>query len=49
MKFIKLLGLICLICFTFIYTEEIINVSIEQDEIMIKLKELENNYKTEPT
>lgn len=48
MKFIKLLGLLCLICFTFIYTEEIITVSIEQDEIMIKLKEIENNYKVEP-
>lgn len=48
MKYIKFLGLICLICFTFIYTEKIISVSIDQDEIMIKLKEIENNYKTEP-
>lgn len=48
MKYIKILGLICLICFTFIYTEKIIDVSIEQDEIMIKLKDIENNYKTEP-
>lgn len=49
MKFIKLLGLICLICFTFIYTEKIIDVSINQDEIMIKLKEIESSYKIEPT
>lgn len=48
MKFIKLLGLVCLICFTFIYTEKIINVSIEQDEIMIKLKEIEESYKINP-
>lgn len=48
MKFIKFLGLICLICFTFFYTEKIISVSIEQDEIMIKLKEIEQEYKTEP-
>jgi len=48
MKYIKFLGLICLICFTFIYTEKIINVSINQDEIMIKLKEMEKNYKTNP-
>ena len=48
MKFIKLLGLICLICFTFIYTEKIINVSIEKDEIMIKLKEVESKYKINP-
>ena len=48
MKFIKLIGLICLICFTFFYTEKIINVGINQDEIMIKLKDLEGNYKIEP-
>ena len=48
MKFIKLIGLICLICFTFFYTEKIINVGINQDELMIKLKEIENNYRIEP-
>jgi len=48
MKLIKLLGLFCLICFTFFYTEKIISVTIEQDEIMIKLKEIELNYKIEP-
>ena len=47
MKFIKLIGLICLICFTFFYTEKIIDVSTRQDEIMIKLKEIENDYKIE--
>lgn len=48
MKNIKFLGLITLICFTFIYTEKIIDVSIQQDEIMIKLKEIENNHKINP-
>lgn len=48
MKIIKFLGLICLICFTFFYTEKIISVSIEQDEIMIKLKEIEASHKVEP-
>lgn len=48
MKYIKLLGLICLFCFTFIYTEKIINVSIEQDEIMIKLKEIQSDYNISP-
>lgn len=48
MKLIKLLGLFCLICFTFFYTEKIINVTIEQDEIMIKLKEIESKNRTEP-
>ncbi|MBQ2872545.1 MAG: hypothetical protein IJE89_00925 [Bacilli bacterium] len=48
MKFIKLIGLISLICFTFFYTEKIISVSINQDQIMINLKEIENDYKIEP-
>lgn len=48
MKLIKLLGLICLICFTFFYTEKILTISINQDEIMIKLKEIELDYKIEP-
>lgn len=48
MKFIKFIGLICLICFTFIYTEKIIDISINQDEIMIKLKEIENTYNINP-
>ena len=48
LKQIKLLGLITLICFTFFYTEKIIDVTIEQDEIMIKLKEIENNKKITP-
>ena len=48
MKLIKLLGLICLICFTFFYTEKIISISINQDEIMIKLKEIESSYKINP-
>lgn len=39
MNFVKILGLFCLFCITFIYTEEVINVSINQDEIMIKIKE----------
>lgn len=48
MKIIKLFGLICLICFTFFYTEKIITVSTNQDEIMIKLKEIRTTNKIEP-
>jgi len=48
MKFIKLIGLISLICFTFFYTEKIITISISQDDIMIKLKEIETSHKIEP-
>ena len=42
MKTIKIIGLFCLFTLTFFYTEKVINVSIEQDEIMIKIKEYEN-------
>ena len=42
MKIIKIIGLFCLFTFTFFCTEKVINVSIEQDEIMIKIKEYEN-------
>lgn len=48
MKILKIIGLLCLFCFTFIYTEKIINVSIEQDEIMIKIKEYTNNHNIDP-
>ena len=48
MKILKLIGLFCLFCFTFIYTEKIINVSIEQDEIMIKIKEYTNTHNINP-
>lgn len=48
MKFIKIIGLLCLICFTFFYTEKVIDISIEQDEIMAKIKEEEQNYNISP-
>ncbi len=47
MKLIKLIGLLCLFCITFFYTEKVITVTMNQDEIMIKIKEYaeEHNYK----
>lgn len=48
MKPIKLIGLICLICFTFIYTEKTIDISIEQDEIMMELNNKQSKYNIEP-
>lgn len=42
MKIIKIIGLFCLFVLTFFYTEKVINISLEQDEIMIKIKEYEN-------
>lgn len=49
MKFIKIIGLFCLFSITFIYTEEVINVSMNQDEIMIKINEIENETNIDPT
>ena len=43
MKLIKIIGLIVLACITFFYTDKVINVSINQDEIMVKIKENANN------
>jgi len=48
LKLIKIIGFICLICLTFFYTENIINVSMNQDEIMIKIKETADTSNTSP-
>ena len=39
MKIIKIIGLFCLFCISFFYTEKVINIALNQDEIMIKIKE----------
>lgn len=49
LKIIKLIGLFTLFCFTFIFTEKVINVTIEQDEIMIKIKEATLSHNLPPT
>ena len=41
---IKLIGLTCLVCFSFFYTEKVIDVVNEQDEIMIKLNKIKDNF-----
>ncbi len=46
---IKTIGLISLICFSFFYTETIIDVVWQQDDIMIKINNEKDNYKIEPT
>lgn len=48
MKYFKIIGLFCLFCFTFIYTEKVIDVTIEQDEIMLKIKEEANKLNINP-
>lgn len=49
MKILKIIGLFCLFCFTFIYTDKIIDVTMEQDEIMVKIKEYATKLNTSPT
>ena len=43
MKFIKIIGLFCLFIISFIYTEKVIHISLDQDEIMLKIKEYKDN------
>lgn len=45
---IKMIGLVSLICFSFFYTETIIDVVNYQDDIMIKINEVKDNYKINP-
>lgn len=40
LKIIKIIGLFILFSFTFFFTEQVINVTQEQDEIMIKIKDI---------
>ena len=46
MKLIKIIGLFCLFIITFFYTEKVIDISLNQDYIMIKIKE--NNITINP-
>lgn len=45
---IKLIGLFTLIGFSFFYTDKVIEVIQDEDEIMIKLKEIKDDYYIEP-
>ena len=49
MKIIKIIGLFCLFCITFFYTEKVINVTLNQDELMIRIKEYAKNNNLSPT
>lgn len=46
-NFFKSIGLLTLICVSFIYTEKTLNVAKDIDEIMIKIKEEAPNYNKE--
>lgn len=47
-KIFEYIGIICLFIFSFIFTEKTATVLKEQDEIMIKIKEIAKNYYVEP-
>lgn len=44
---IKFLGLLSLICFSFFYTDKVMNVALEQDKIMISINNTKDDYKIE--
>ena len=48
MKILKLIGLLFLFCFTFFYTEKVIDISVEQDDIMLSIKEHEKELNVNP-
>jgi len=48
MKLMRVIGLVTLICFTFFYTEKIIDVSVMQDELMIEINENKENFYIKP-
>ena len=47
-KILKIFGLISLICFSFFYTDRVMNVVSDQDPLKIKILELSDNYKILP-
>ena len=49
MKAIRIIGLMALICFTFFYTEKIIDVSLMQDNVMIEINDNTDNFYVKPT
>ncbi|MDD4607835.1 MAG: polysaccharide deacetylase family protein [Bacilli bacterium] len=48
-KFFQYIGMICLVGFSFFYTEKTVSVVKELDDIMIQIKEEQNLYQLEPT
>lgn len=46
-KFLESLGVIALVCLSFVYTEKTVDVVKEYDEIMVEIKKQNNNYKVD--
>lgn len=47
-KIIKFLGLITLICFSFFYTDKVMNVVSEQDPLKVEINSVADSYKINP-
>ena len=47
-KFFRNIGIISLICFSFYFTEKTVNVIKDADELMIEIKNKQDNYYIEP-
>ena len=46
-RFFQAIGIISLLCFSFIYTEKTVTVVKEFDDIMVQIKEQNDSYKVE--
>ena len=46
-RFFQIIGVISLLCFSFIFTESTFNVALEMDELMNTIKEKKDEYKIE--
>ena len=49
MKYLKIIGLFALFCLSFICTDKVIDVAINQDSIMMSIKEYAKKYNINPT
>lgn len=47
-KFFSIIGVLTILSFSFFYTEKLTNVVKEYDDIMIQIKDANNQYKVEP-
>ena len=47
-KLFEAVGFITLICLSFVYTEKTVNVVKEYDDIMVTIKEKNEEYKIKP-
>ena len=46
-KIIRIFFIISLVCFSFFYTDKVVEVIRENDSLMLELKEVEDLYKVE--